>query len=167
MAKDKSKKAAEPESKKKGKADAEPEAKKKSKASVGGLVGPGSGGNFVAKDHVDQLLLITPIELVEGMMTSASKNPTDAVRADIVVLNKKKPEKSEEIMGGLIFGKVLQGQLRDSLVKGSRVVGTMIIDEASKKVGQNAPYRLVAPSDADIEIAQAYLDSVNPLTKAK
>jgi hypothetical protein len=48
MAKDKSKKAAEPEE------------KSKKKAGGGDLVGPGSGGNFVAKDLVGELLLITP-----------------------------------------------------------------------------------------------------------
>lgn len=172
MPKDKSKKkAAEPEvietpapevkGKKKDKGDKAP--KEKPKPGAGDLVGPGSGGNFVAKDLVGELLLITPTELVEDMVTSASKDPSDAIRADIVVLDKKKPAKSDVIEGGLIFQKVLQGQLRDSLAKGTRVVGTLIQDEASKKAGQSAPYRLTAPTDADIDVARQYLDALNPL----
>jgi hypothetical protein len=169
MPKDKSKKkAAEPDietpatKSKDGKKD-KGEKADKPKASAGDLVGPGSGGNFVAKDVIGELLLITPTELVKDMQTSASKDPSDAIRADIVVLDKKTPKKSEVIEGGLIFQKVLQGQLRESLAKGTRVVGTLIQDEASKKAGQSAPYRLTAPTDADIDVARQYLDALNPL----
>ena len=162
MAKDKSKKkAAEPDIEtpavKAGKKDKEP----KATAGAGDLVGPGSGGNFVAKDVVGELLLITPTALEEDVVTS--NGTSDAIRADIVVLDRKKPTKSTEIPGGLIFQKVLQGQLRDSLAKGTRVVGTLIEDTASQKKGQSAPYRLTAPSDEDILVARAYLDALNPL----
>jgi hypothetical protein len=159
MAKDKSKKAAEPDTDtpvKKPKKD-----KGKPSPHAGDLVGPGSGGSFVAKDRVGELLLITPVSLEEDVVTA--NGTSDAIRADIVVLDKKKPEKSEEIAGGLIFQKVLQGQLRDSLAKGTRVVGTLIEDVASQKKGQSAPYRLTAPSDEDIAVARAYLDALDPL----
>lgn len=133
----------------------------KPQAHAGDLVGPGSGGNFVAKDVIGELLLITPTALEEDVVTA--NGTSDAIRADIVVLDRKKPAKSEVIEGGLVFQKVLQGQLRDSLAKGTRVVGTLIQDEASKKAGQSAPYRLTAPSDEDIQVARQYLDTLNPL----
>jgi hypothetical protein len=156
MPKDKSKKkAAEP--------DIETPAPEKAskKKSTDDLVGPGSGGNFVAADVVGELLLIKPLALEEDIVTA--NGTSDAIRADIVVLDRKKPAKSELIEGGLIFQKVLQGQLRQSLNKGSRVVGTLVKDEASKKAGQSAPYRLTEPSDEDIQVARAYLDSLDPL----
>lgn len=126
-----------------------------------GISGPGTGGTFVAADQVDELLLITPISLEEDVVTT--NGTSDAIKADIVVLNKNKPGKSVEIAGGLVFQKVLQGQLQDALRNRTRVCGTLIVDHASKKAGQTAPYRLTAPSDADIEVAKAYLDSLNPL----
>jgi hypothetical protein len=163
MPKDKSKKkAAEPdiiETPAKAKKDKAP--KEKARPSAGDLVGPGSGGNFVAAEVIGELLLITPTALEEDVVTA--NGTSDAIRADIVVLDKKKPARSEVIEGGLIFQKVLQGQLRDSLAKGTRVVGTLIQDEASKKAGQSAPYRLTAPTDADIDVARQYLDALNPL----
>jgi hypothetical protein len=124
------------------------------------LAGPASGGNFVPKDHTDELLLITPHEIRE---VSTTYGDSEAVEADIVILNAKKPAESEEIPNGLIFGKVVIGQLRQAVQNRSRVVGTLIEDTASQKKGQSAPYRLTAPSDADIEVAKAYLDALNPL----
>jgi hypothetical protein len=126
-----------------------------------GLGGPASGGQFVPKDHVDELLLITPHEIRE---VSTTYGDSEAVEADIVVLNVKKPADSEEIDNGLIFGKVVIGQLRQAVQNRTRVVGTLIEDTGeSQKKGQSAPYRLTAPSDSDIEAAKGYLDSLDPL----
>jgi hypothetical protein len=124
------------------------------------LAGPGSGGNFTPKEHVDELLLITPIQLRE---VSTSYGESEAVEADIVILNASNPARSEEISGGLIFSKVVIGQLKGPLSNRSRVVGTLIEDTASQKKGQSAPYRLTAPTEADIDVAKRYLDSLNPL----
>lgn len=166
MPKDKSKKkAAEPDiietpvKAKKDKKDKDHHAGPK--PGSGDITGPGSGGNFVAKEEVGELLLITPTSLEEDVVTA--NGTSDAIRADIVVLNRKKVDKSRVIDGGLIFQKVLQGQLRDALAKGTRVVGTLIEDTASQKKGQSAPYRLTAPSDEDIQLARQYLDALNPL----
>jgi hypothetical protein len=169
MPKDKSKKkAAEPDIEtpapkagKKDKTDKKDKGHAGPKPGSGDITGPGSGGNFVAKDVVGELLLITPTDLEKDVVTT--NGTSDAIRADIVVLDKKKPAKSDTIEGGLIFQKVLQGQLRDALAKGTRVVGTLIEDTASQKKGQSAPYRLTAPSDEDIQLARQYLDTLNPL----
>lgn len=144
------------EGKKKDKA-AEP---KSASSNDYGLAGPASGGQFVPKDHVDELLLITPHEIRE---VSTTYGDSEAVEADIVVLNTKRPADSEEIIGGLIFGKVVIGQLRQAVQNRTRVVGTLIEDTSSQKKGQSAPYRLTAPSDSDIEAAKGYLDSLDPL----
>lgn len=139
---------------------AEPKSESTTSGNDYGLGGPASGGQFVPKDHVDELLLITPHEIRE---VSTTYGDSEAVEADIVVLNPKKPADSEVIDNGLIFGKVVIGQLRQAVQNRTRVVGTLIEDTASQKKGQSAPYRLTAPSDSDIEAAKGYLDSLDPL----
>lgn len=160
MAKDKSKK--------QDQAPAEEPKKKKDKgvdaSSRGGMVDPGSGGNFVAADTVDKLILVWPLSLEEGIVTA--NGTSDAIRADIAIIDEKKPAKSELIEGGLIFQKVLQGQLRGALAKGQCVLGRLILDQASKKAGQSAPYRLQTPNETERAAGQAYIDSTNPLVGA-
>jgi hypothetical protein len=167
MAKDKSTKAAEPEvtKGKKAKGAPAPETKApkggKDKAGKpakgkGGLMAPGSGGQFKAEDHLDHLLLITPKSVEEDIVTS--NGTADATRADVVDLTTGKA-----IKDALIFQKVVQGQLREAVEAKGRVVGTLFIDNAAKKAGQNAPYKLAAPSSKDIAKAQAYLDKLDPL----
>jgi hypothetical protein len=126
-----------------------------------GLTAPSAGDLFNNRENADELLLLSVTEVVEGMVTSASKDPTDAIKADVVVLNKKNPADSRTYSDSLLFGRVLVGQLKPRV--GTRVVGTLIEDVASKKQGQNAPWRLTAPSDDDIQVATKYLDSLNPL----
>jgi hypothetical protein len=125
------------------------------------LGGPGSGSGFTPEDYEDALLLVSPLSLEEGIKTTFGEK--EAIKADIVVLNKAKPEKSEEVPGALVFPKVLQGQLQQALARRSRVVGTLVKDVASQKPGQKPPWRLTAPSDDDIQVARKYLDSLNPL----
>lgn len=119
------------------------------------------GDRFVTKDHVNELLLITPTEHVESIETV--NGTKEAIRANIVVLDPTKPAKSETFDDALLFAGYVIGQLRPALNAGNRVVGTLIVDTANQKRGQNAPYRLSAPSDADVDVAKAYLDSLNPL----
>lgn len=172
MAKDKSTKAPEPEvtkaKGKKAKAEAPaPEVKsskkdkggkadKSSKATKGGLMAPGSGGMFKAEDHVDHLLLITPKSIEEDIATT--NGVASATRADVIDLTTGKT-----IKDALIFQKVVQGQLREAVEAKGRVVGTLFIDNAAKKAGQSAPYKLAAPSSKDIAKAQAHLDKLDPL----
>lgn len=157
MAKDKSKK----KGKSAGMAD-EPKAKKNKGASGGhNLGGPGSGGQFKAEDHIDRLLLITPHKVEEDIVTS--NGTASATRADVVVLDEKGKGKDVELPDSLIFQKVVQGQLREAIANRSRVVGRLFVDEASKKKGQSAPYKLAAPTEAEIQIASEYLDNLDPL----
>lgn len=126
-----------------------------------GLSAPGTGGQFKAEDHIDRLLLITPHKVEEGIVTSNGE--ANATRADVVVLDEKGKGKDVELPDSLIFQKVVQGQLREAIANKSRVVGRLFVDEASKKKGQSAPYKLAAPSEAEIAIAASYLDNLDPL----
>lgn len=168
MAKDKGKKTAEPvveeKAKKSKKAAPAPEPTKAKKdkggkskgGGKGSLQAPGSGGQFKAEDHLDHLLLITPKRVKEDVVTT--NGAADATEADVVDLDTGK-----SVSGALIFQKVVQGQLREAIESQGRVVGTLFIDNAAKKAGQNAPYKLAAPSSKDIKKAQDYLDKLDPL----
>ena len=157
MAKDKKK------GKSAGMADPPKSSKKNKGAASGGhnLGGPGSGGQFKAEDHVGSLLLITPHKVEEDIVTS--NGTASATRADVVVLDEKGKGKDQELPDSLIFQKVVQGQLREAIANRSRVVGRLFVDEASKKKGQSAPYKLAAPTEAEIQIASDYLDNLDPL----
>lgn len=152
----KSKPAPEPPAK--AKKDKGAKAGKSSGGGSHGISAPGAGGMFQAVDHVEHLLLITPKGVEEDIVTS--NGTANATRADVVDLDAK-PIKA--IPQALIFQKVLQGQLIEATENRSRVLGTLFIDEDAKKKGQNAPYKLRAPSKADLARAEKYLDSLDPL----
>lgn len=170
MAKDKSKKTkAEPEvevkAKKKGK---KPEAETPTKASKKGKkpavddddfddLDPSAGsGSFRMTDHVGEHMLIIPTGFREGFKTS--NGPTDTVVADVVILNLKKPAKSEIARGALIFQTVLVDNLRDKVGKG-KLAAKLIMGEA--KNGNSAPY-LFERSDEAKTAARAWLDANGP-----
>lgn len=144
-------------------APAEKKSKKDKGAKGGGesqFAEPGSGGQFVAKEHVGHLLIITPKAIEKDVKTVNGES--DAIRADVVVVDERNPENSDAIDDTLIFQKVLQGQLRSEIGK-RRVLGRLFLDEATKKAGQSAPYKLAAPSKDEVALAGAYLDSIDPL----
>lgn len=166
MAKDKSKNkgkaagSAEP-TKTKDKGAGKDKGAKGGGAASHGLSAPGTGGQFKAEDHVDRLLLITPHKVEEGIVTTNGE--ATATRADVVVLDEKGKGKDVELPDSLIFQKVVQGQLREAIANKSRVVGRLFVDESAKKKGQNAPYKLAAPSEDEIGVAASYLDNLDPL----
>lgn len=155
MAKDKGAKAPKTEEK----------AGKKAKGGdTGGIVKPGTGGdNFTAKDEVGNLLLISPKGIEHDVVTTSGTS--DATKANIVVLSdgKKPLKKARVIKDALIFQKILQSQVAEAIETRGKVCGRLFVDEKSKKAGQSAPYRLADPTEADIELAKAYLDTLNPL----
>lgn len=128
---------------------------------VDGLSGPGAGGQFTAKDHIGELLLIKPTGVELGIKTS--NGDADATAAQVVILDEDNPAGSEVVEGALIFQKVLQSQLSAAITSGTRVVGRLFLDEAAKKSGQSAPYKLSAPTESEIQAAKAFLDSLDPL----
>lgn len=126
-----------------------------------GLSGPGQGGQFNAAETVGKLLLITPKRVEEKIKTSNGK--ASATVADVVTLDEKGKGKDVAVSEAYIFQKVVQGQLREAIANHTRVVGRLFVDKASQKKGQDAPYRLAAPTPEDIKVAEKYLDSLNPL----
>lgn len=117
-----------------------------------------SGGNFSNKDHLGDLLLITPTEYVKEMQTTAGV--TDAVRANIVVIDESDPENgSEEYDDALLFGRQLVGGLRPKIGKGI-VLGRL--GQGAKQPGKNAPWVLEEYGDEEAAKARAYLATKAP-----
>lgn len=119
--------------------------------------GPGSANGISWSDYEGRLLLITPHE--NDVVMNTAFGESTAVRADVVVLDG--PGAPDEVSDTLIFPKVLQGQ-----VKGNAGTGRMNLGRLGKgqaKPGQSAPWMLGDPTDADKDVARAY---INRQTKA-
>lgn len=154
MAKDKSKAEPVEETKtKKNKAEKAASGGKAEKASKGKasdlddeLDDPGSGAGDdwrFNQEALGELVVIKGIKIEEDFKTSAGTS--DVVRAKtVVVVNEKKPAKSEVHTDVLIFGTVVVNSLREKV--GKTVAARLVKGEASP--GKSAPY-LLEGADAD------------------
>lgn len=118
-------------------------------------------GAYVAvKDLLGELVLFTPTEYVEEVTTDFGTK--DAVTTDLVVLTAEGgPAEYQDVM---IFQGSLIGTLKRKCPtytngiltrEGRKVLG--VIAQGDAKKGQNAPYILAAPDDAQKQIARDYL----------
>lgn len=123
----------------------------------------GNGDVIPQAQHVGDLLVITVQEHISSMVTTATKpgETTQAVKADVYVVA---PDAtiSAEYHDTLLFGKVLCGQLKQSV--GRTVVGILGYGEAER--GKNAPYVLnEAPAQAEDAAVRAMTTRPAPAQK--
>ena len=118
---------------------------------------PAAGGRFNAETNKGNLLLITPNEYKTGISTTFGVK--DAIDAKIVVIDEKDVNESEEVDGALLFGGVLISQLKSKIGKGM-VLGRL--EQGDAKPGQKPPWRLADPTDAEKDVARAYLATKAP-----
>jgi hypothetical protein len=116
--------------------------------------GPSDGVKIA--EMVDELLLVTPTAIRRDMKTS--QGVSDAIVADIVVLDPKKPKKSVEHKDALIFQTVLVGTLREKVGVG-RVAAKLVKGEARN--GNSAPY-LFEKSDEAKAAAKVWIAEHSP-----
>lgn len=129
-----------------------------------------TAGEYVAmKDLLGELVLFTPVEYVEEFQTDFGTK--DAVITGLVVLTQDGQPEYQDVM---IFQGSLIGQLKRRIPvdggtmrnadgstrvvsprAGKKLLGTIAKGEAKK--GQNAPYILLAPDDAQKQMARDYL----------
>lgn len=111
-----------------------------------------TAGAYVAvKDLLGELVLFSPTEYVEEVKTDFGDK--DAVITDLVVLTAEGgPTEYQDVM---IFQGSLIGQLKRKITGGRKLLGVIAKGEAKK--GQNAPYILAAPDDAQKQVARDYL----------
>jgi hypothetical protein len=114
--------------------------------------GGGTGTGVKIAELMGELLLIRPTEYIEAMVTSANPEPTDAVRADIVVL--REDGTADEHDDFLVFPVLLKPTLKAALDKGELFLGRL--GTGDKKPGKSAPYVFTQASADDAKLASAY-----------
>lgn len=159
MAKDKGAKPAKDEKPAKSKGADEKPKKPTPTADEDFESGAPTSNHKIASDE-GELVLITPTGLERDIVTEYG--PSDAIKADLVVINMKKPTKSEEHRAILIFQKVLRSQLEPFINK-RRVLGR--VGRGVAKGSQDAPFIIVDPTDEDKVAAREYLASIDPFKK--
>lgn len=118
--------------------------------------GGGDGWNMT-EEAEGRLLLITPLREDEAETKEYGTKPVTI--CDVVVINEKKPEKSEEHTGVYAWGGYLRGSLH-SYVGERQVLGRLV--KGKTKERGNYPWLLEDADDDDIKAAIAYKESVDP-----
>jgi hypothetical protein len=110
---------------------------------------PSAGGDKLPlADLLGSLLRIDVLEALSNVQTSFGAS--DPVRAHVVALDGDR--KGERFDDSLVFPRVLCSQLRPS-------VGKVVLGRLGKgvaKVGQSAPWQLLAPNEDDFGTAKRY-----------
>ena len=112
---------------------------------------PGVSAGIKWEDYAGRLMLITPHASEKDVNTAIGVK--DAIRADVVVLDG--PGSPEDLPDVLVFPRVLQGQLRSNVGTGRKCLGRL--GQGEKRPGQNAPWKLGDPTDADRATARNFL----------
>ena len=100
------------------------------------------------------LLLFKVGEQEKGIKTAFGES--DAIRCNLSVLDGDQADTLFDDI--LVFPKVLQSQLRSKT--GELVLGRL--GQGEKKAGQDPPWKLADPTDADKVIGRAYLEKNKP-----
>lgn len=117
---------------------------------------PSAGSSDVRiSDLVGELLLVKPTEYIESMVTTASAEPVDAIRADVVVLAEDGSAELHEDL--LVFQLALKRQLKHTLNGSGKLLARLTMGD--KKPGKNAPYLFAQHTEAEAELGQAYCDN--------
>lgn len=129
----------------------------------------GDGFTLTSDENRGRLLLITPLrtERIEDKFSKEPGATKEIIVADVVVLNEKKPAKSEEHEEVYVFSGYLKGALRGYIGE-RRVLGRLTnTEDTSKKKDRGNYYWELEDADADdVAVARAYLEALNnPLAK--
>ena len=122
----------------------------------------GDGWNFATDDNLGKLFIITPLRIDDIDDKFHPGERKEIIVADVVEINERKPEKSEEHENVWIFQGYLKGALR-GYVGERKVLGRL--NQGDKKDRGNYPWILDDATDADYALATAYLDSVDPFAQ--
>lgn len=124
----------------------------------------GDGFTLTSDDNRGRLMLITPLraERVEDKFSKEPGATKEIIVADVVVLDEKKPGKSEEHQEVWVFSGYLRGALKGYIGE-RRVLGRLqnTEDTSKKKDRGNFYWELEDAEPADIAVARAYLEALN------
>lgn len=102
---------------------------------------------------IDQLLLVEPTEYIPSMMTSASREPTDVVRANILPLTGPLANQLQEDV--LIFQEALKRELKKTY-QGPNKWLLAFHHLGTAKPGQSAPYIFTPPNDEQMKFFEQW-----------
>lgn len=125
--------------------------------------GGGEGWRFESEDNLGKLFLITPLRVQDAVGFEGKE--AEVIVADIVLIDEKKPERSEEHDEVFVWGGWTKGALRGYIGE-ARVLGRLQQDK-SKGRGKNAAWVLEDATKKDAEIATAYMTAANDPFKGK
>ena len=117
----------------------------------------GGDGWNMTEEAEGKLLLFMPLR--EERVETADFGEKPVIVADVVVLNEKKPAKSEAHAEVFVWGGYLRGALR-GFIGERRVLGRLV--RGTTKERGNFPWLLEDATDEETAIAVAYLESVDP-----
>ena len=112
-----------------------------------------SGTRMSDPGILHELMLVEPVEYIESMLTSASKEPTDVFRVNILPLTGELAGQLQEDV--LIFQTALKRELRKTH-QGPNPWLLARCTMGDAKPGKNAPYLFKPPSDEDMTVYERF-----------
>lgn len=112
-----------------------------------------SGVRMSDDDVLNQLLLVEPTEYIASMMTAASREPTDVVRANILPLTGPSTGQLKEDV--LIFQEALKRELKKTMQGPNRWL-LAFHHLGTAKPGQSAPYLFTPPDDEQMKVFEKF-----------
>lgn len=135
------------------------------KTTKGGFAKPSEGkgggdGWNMTEEAEGRLLLLTPLR--EEQVATADYGDKPVIIADVVVIDEKKPAKSEEHEDVYVWGGYLRGALK-SFIGEQKVLGRLV--RGKEKERGNYPWKFEDATEEDIAAATEYLESVDPFAQ--
>jgi len=112
-----------------------------------------SGTRMSDPGILGELLLVEPVEYIDSMLTSASKEPTDVFRVNIMPLTGESAGQLHEDV--LIFQIALKRELKKTYSGPNRWLLARCTKGAAKP-GQSAPYLFLPPGDEDMAVYEKF-----------
>lgn len=118
----------------------------------------GDGYTLTTEENLGKLFLFTPLRVDSMEDKFKPGERKEIIVADVVEINEKKPEKSEEHSDVWIFAGYLRGALR-GYVGERKVLGRLAQGKPDRG---NLPWILEDATKGDEALAVAYLESLDP-----
>lgn len=114
------------------------------------LVPASNGDQFKFSDHLGALIIARIHTHETGIITKASDEPSEALRADVDVI--EGPNAGAHYADTLLFGRAIVARNKSKV--GKRIVGR--VAQGAKQPGRTPAWVLDEPTDADFAKAQAF-----------
>lgn len=117
---------------------------------------PAGISEYKISDFVGEFIMVEPTEYIESMLTSASKDPTDVFRVNVIPLTGE--HAGEQLDDLMVFQVALKRALMKTW-KGPKPWLRARLEMGNAKPGWSAPYVFVAPTEEDEAIYRKFVAS--------